>query len=85
MKRILFFSTILISLILTSCFNPVYYEIRKDVKPEEGTISGNISQITRTTVDDKEFLVLYANEGIRYKQKDLAHGKFLTIHLVQNL
>ena len=75
MKRILFFSTILSSLILASCFNPVYYEIRKDVKPEEGTISGNISQITRTTVDDKEFLVLYANEGIRYKQKDLSeHG-----------
>ena len=75
MKRILFFSTILSSLILTSCFNPVYYEIRKDVKPEEGTISGNISQITRTTVDTKEFLVLYANEGIRYKQKDLSeHG-----------
>lgn len=75
MKRILFFSTILSSLILSSCFNPVYYEIRKDVKPEEGTISGNISQITRTTVDDQEFLVLYANEGIRYKQKDLSeHG-----------
>ena len=75
MKRILFFSTILSSLILASCFNPVYYEIRKDVKPEEGTISGNISQITRTTVDDQEFLVLYANEGIRYKQKDLSeHG-----------
>lgn len=75
MKRILFFSTILSSLILTSCFNPVYYEIRKDVKPEEGTISGNISQITRTTVDNQEFLVLYANEGIRYKQKDLSeHG-----------
>ena len=77
MKRILFFSTILSSLILASCFNPVYYEIRKDVKPEEGTISGNISQITRTTVDDKEFLVLYANEGIRYKQKDLSeHGEW---------
>lgn len=75
MKRILFFSTILSSLILASCFNPVYYEIRKDVKPEEGTISGNISQITRTTVDNQEFLVLYANEGIRYKQKDLSeHG-----------
>lgn len=75
MKRILFFSTILSSLILTSCFNPVYYEIRKDVKPEEGTISGNISQITRTTVGNQEFLVLYANEGIRYKQKDLSeHG-----------
>ena len=75
MKRILIFTVILCSLILTSCFNPVYYEIRKDVKPEEGTISGNISQITRTTVDDQEFLVLYANEGIRYKQKDLSeHG-----------
>lgn len=77
MKRILFFSTILSSLILASCFNPVYYEIRKDVKPEEGTISGNISQITRTTVDNQEFLVLYANEGIRYKQKDLSeHGEW---------
>ena len=75
MKRILIFTVILCSLILTSCFNPVYYEIRKDVKPEAGTISGNILQITRTTVDNQEFLVLYANEGIRYKQKDLSeHG-----------
>ena len=67
MKRILNITVILCSLILTSCFNPVYYEIRKDVKPEAGTISGNILQITRTTVDNQEFLVLYANEGIRYK------------------
>ena len=79
MKRILIFTVILCSLILTSCFNPVYYEIRKDVKPEAGTISGNILQITRTTVDNKEFLVLYANEGIRYKQKDLSeHGAWKT-------
>lgn len=77
MKRILNITVILCSLIFTSCFNPVYYEIRKDVKPEAGTISGNILQITRTTVDDKEFLVLYANEGIRYKQKDLSeHGEW---------
>ena len=77
MKRILIFTVILCSLILTSCFNPVYYEIRKDVKPEAGTISGNILQITRTTVDNQEFLVLYANEGIRYKQKDLSeHGEW---------
>lgn len=79
MKRILIFTVILCSLILTSCFNPVYYEIRKDVKPEAGTISGNILQITRTTVDNQEFLVLYANEGIRYKQKDLSeHGAWKT-------
>ena len=79
MKKILIFTVILCSLILTSCFNPVYYEIRKDVKPEAGTISGNILQITRTTVDNQEFLVLYANEGIRYKQKDLSeHGAWKT-------
>ena len=79
MKRILIFTVILCSLILTSCFNPVYYEIRKDVKPEAGTISGNILQITRTTVNNQEFLVLYANEGIRYKQKDLSeHGAWKT-------
>ena len=79
MKRILNITVILCSLILTSCFNPVYYEIRKDVKPEAGTISGNILQITRTTVDNQEFLVLYANEGIRYKQKDLSeHGAWKT-------
>lgn len=79
MKKILIFTVILCSLIFTSCFNPVYYEIRKDVKPEAGTISGNILQITRTTVDNQEFLVLYANEGIRYKQKDLSeHGAWKT-------
>lgn len=81
MKRVLIFTVILCSLILTSCFNPVYYEIRKDVKPEEGTIFGNILQITRTTVDNKEFLVLYANEGIRYKQKDISeHGTWKTFN-----
>ena len=81
MKRVLIFTVILCSLILTSCFNPVYYEIRKDVKPEESTIFGNILQITRTTVDNKEFLVLYANEGIRYKQKDISeHGTWKTFN-----
>lgn len=81
MKRVLIFTVILCSLILTSCFNPVYYEIRKDVKPEKGTIFGNILQITRTTVDNKEFLVLYANEGIRYKQKDISeHGTWKTFN-----
>lgn len=81
MKRVLIFTVILCSLILTSCFNPVYYEIRKDVKPEKGTIFGNILQITRTTVDNKEFLVLYANEGIRYKQKNISeHGTWKTFN-----
>lgn len=78
-KTKLFFTAIFISLFFAGCFQPVYYEIRKDVEPTKATISGNIPEITRTTVDGKEFLVLNANGTIQYKQKDKnEHGQWQT-------
>lgn len=76
-KTKLFFTAIFISLFFAGCFQPVYYEIRKDVEPTKATISGNIPEITRTTVEGKEFLVLNANGVIQYKQKDKSeHGQW---------
>ena len=63
-KSILIFS---LSLSLTSCFNPIFSEIRKDVKPETATVSGNLTSITRYTAGGQEYLVVAADGGIRYK------------------
>ena len=66
--------TLLISiLLLTGCQDPIYEAIRGDVEPEEATVSGNIGQITRYTASGTEFLVLAADDGLRYKFKDDNH------------
>ena len=73
MKKTNFIKTILISvfaLMLTGCFDPIFSEIRKDVKPESATVSGNITSITRYTAGGEEYLVLSADGGIRYKLAD---------------
>lgn len=62
---------------LTGCWNPIFYELRKDVKPESATVSGHIPQITRFTADGKEYLFLTADGGIRYKEADnRVHGSW---------
>ncbi len=60
--------------LLTGCFSPVFYEIRKDVEPEDATVSGILNSITRYTVGDKEYLVVAAKAdgdedymGLKYK------------------
>ena len=68
--------------LLTGCFSPVFYEIRKDVEPEEATVSGVINSITRYTVDGKEYLVVSADEGLRYKDISIqAHGAWQSFDL----
>lgn len=74
MKKIqaLFSSTLLfICLSITSCFNPVFYEIAQDVPPLEAKVSGNILSISRYTADGEEFLLCAGNskkkKGLRYK------------------
>ena len=70
MKKNRFFTTLLISSMLvsfTGCFNPIFSEIRKDVAPETATVSGNITSITRYTAGGQEYLVLNADEGLKYK------------------
>lgn len=65
-KLCLCFSVIL----FTGCFDPIYYNIKADVSPEEATVSGNINSIVRFDVSGQELLVLAANGGIRYKPAD---------------
>ena len=67
---------ILLSIIsFTSCFSPIFYELRKDVEPEPATVSGNIPNITRFTENGIEYLFLAADGGIRYKMaSNTLHG-----------
>lgn len=67
---------ILLSIItFTGCFNPIFYEIRKDVEPEPATVSGNIPNITRFTENGIEYLFVAADWGIRYKAaSNTVHG-----------
>lgn len=70
-KNKLFTITIILSLFFTSCFSPIFYEIRKDVKPEETTLKSPINQITRfTTKDGTEYLTVLSDQGLRYKRAD---------------
>ena len=73
---IAYIGLILFSLVnFTGCWNPIFYELRKDVKPETATVSGNISQITRYTIQGKEYLFLAADGGIRFKEaSNTIHG-----------
>lgn len=78
MKKLNIFLTstvFLFTVLLSGCYDPIFYEIRKDVEPEEATVSGIINDITRYTAGDKEFLVVNAEGGILYKLKDVEeHG-----------
>lgn len=69
-------------LLFTGCQEAIYEVIREDVEPEEATVSGNIGTITRYTASDTEFLLLSADDGLRYKQKDKnSHGQWKTYKL----
>lgn len=68
-----------VTILFTSCYDPVFYEVHKDVKPEAATVSGFINAITRYTVGNKEYLVLAADGGLRYKPADNeTHGSWKT-------
>lgn len=69
----------LLSIFFSSCFNPIFYEIRKDVPPEDPTINGPVNSITRYTVGTNEYLVTAANDGIHYKlYNNSSHGAWRT-------
>ncbi len=76
--KILFSISILsILLTLTGCYDPIFFELRKDVKPETATVSGNIPNITRYSSGNKEYLFLAADNGLRYKEADnMSHGNW---------
>lgn len=65
-------------MILNSCMDPIFYEIRKDVKPEKATVSGNIASITRFTGDDgTEYIYTAADKGLRRKKaSNESHGSW---------
>ena len=73
---------LLFSLVFTGCQDPIFEAIREDVPPEDATVSGNVNFITRYTAGGEEYLVLAADEGLRYKQKDInSHGAWKTYSL----
>lgn len=57
-------------MLLSSCMDPIFYELRKDVKPETATVSGNISTVTRFTEGNVEYLYTAADKGLRRKRAD---------------
>ena len=64
MKKINKITTILflpLLMIFSSCFDPIFYEVRRDVAPESATVSGNIGQITRFTMNGEEYLLTMHN------------------------
>lgn len=81
MKKRIFFTAILSATIFfAGCYNEVFYDIMQDVAPEDATVSGNISAITRYTVSETEYLVVNADSGLRYKKAlDSGHGNWKTL------
>lgn len=78
-NKLLIIFSIFLTLILTSCFNPVFYEIRKDVPPEPATFECPINSLARYSVGTNEYLVAPTNDGISYKDaKDDNHGSWRT-------
>lgn len=66
-----------VMIFFTGCHDPIFHEVRNDVKPEEPTVSGIINCITRFTKDNTEYLIIVAEDGLKYKAKDdEKHGKW---------
>lgn len=79
MKKIL--KTLALSLLfipfIAGCKAPVFYEIMRDVAPEEATVNGVITSITRYTNNDTQKLVTFSSDGLIWKDKDgTAHGQW---------
>ena len=79
MKKIL--KTLALSLlfipIITGCKAPVFYEIMRDVAPEEATVNGVITSITRYTYNDTQKLVTFSSDGLIWKDAaGTAHGQW---------
>ena len=79
MKKIL--KTLALSLLfipfIAGCKAPVFYEIMRDVAPEEATVNGVITSITRYKSGTEEKLVTFSSDGLIWKDKDgTAHGQW---------
>lgn len=68
-----------ISAFLTSCYQPVFYNISQDVESEDATVSGTIASIVRYQTGGKDWLVVNADGGVRYKDpNDRRHDAWHT-------
>lgn len=79
MKKIL--KTLALSLLfipfIAGCKAPVFYEIMRDVAPEEATVNGVITSITRYKSGTEEKLVTFSSDGLIWKDKNgTAHGQW---------
>lgn len=65
MKKILSLSIILtFAILFTGCFNPVFNDIRKEVKLNDASVVGSVSHMARVKNNDKEYL--FAATGVLY-------------------
>ncbi len=65
MKKILSLSIILtFAILFTGCFNPVFNDIRKEVKLNDASVVGSVSHMARVSYNDKEYL--FAATGVLY-------------------
>ncbi len=61
---------------------PVFYGIIHDVIPEAATINGNISNITRCTVNDNEYIFISSGGPLLYKSLDSSeHGEWTSANI----
>lgn len=79
MKKIL--KTLALSLLfipfIAGCKAPVFYEIMRDVAPEEATVNGVITSITRYKSGTEEKLVTFSSDGLIWKDANgTAHGQW---------
>ena len=79
MKKIL--KTLALSLLfipfIAGCKAPVFYEIMRDVAPEEATVNGVITSITRYKFGTEEKLVTFSSDGLIWKDAaGTAHGQW---------
>ena len=65
MKKILSLSIILtFAILFTGCFNPVFNDIRKEVKLNDASVVGSVSHMARVSYSGKEYL--FAATGVLY-------------------
>ena len=79
MKKIL--KTLALSLLfipfIAGCKAPVFYEIMRDVAPEEATVNGVITSITRYKSGTEEKLITFSSDGLIWKDADgTSHGQW---------
>ncbi len=66
-----------LSIIFSSCQDPIFYGIMHDVAPEKATVSGNITTIARCLVGEEEYLFLNGNGQLMYKKlSSQKHGEW---------